>query len=285
MLSKKKHKVAASIGALVVLVGIGIFVTAQSNVKTKPTLPIPIPQPTYRIATITTNNPTQELATLVGKARVPLVLEINRIDTADIKKGQVLILPDSSSNLLTLSPFPSTINAASTIPKLMIVSNTIQAFSIYQSGTLVRWGAVSTGKHSTPTPDGLYFANWKGKSVISTEDDSWVMPWYVNLDNSRGISMHQYELPGYPASHSCVRMLESDAIWVYNWIDQWQLSKNGQKIIVHGTPVIISGQYNFTTSAPWKDLIKNPNATTLSPSTIESLVNSYKSVIVGGGTL
>jgi len=35
--------------------------------------------------------------------------------------------------------------------------------------------------------------------------------------NKRGHSFHQYELPGHPASHGCIRLLERDATWIYDW--------------------------------------------------------------------
>jgi hypothetical protein len=43
------------------------------------------------------------------------------------------------------------------------------------------------------------------------------MPWY-QFSNDRGFGVHQYDLPGRPASHGCVRMLERDAKWVYEWV-------------------------------------------------------------------
>lgn len=234
----------------------------------------------YHTLTIATASPAKELAAAVGAGNVQTVLEINRIDTANIAKGRVLVVPNSFDDLAALSPFPATVAAAADIPKLMVVDQVIQAFAIYSNGVLMRWGGVNTGKQSTPTPNQLYFANWKGKSVVSSEDDSWILPWYVNLDNKEGISMHQYDLPGYPASHACVRMFEQDAEWIYDWTDQWNVSDDGQTVVQYGTPVIVFGNYAFGKTSPWKNLAKDPAATTVSQDTMEMLISSDKAEIV-----
>jgi hypothetical protein len=50
-------------------------------------------------------------------------------------------------------------------------------------------------------------------------DPDWLMPWYWNLDNRTGLAMHAYGLPGHPASHGCIRLLENDAIWLHDWAE------------------------------------------------------------------
>jgi len=37
------------------------------------------------------------------------------------------------------------------------------------------------------------------------------------------VSFHKFDLPGYPASHGCVRLPEEDAKWIYDWADHWTL--------------------------------------------------------------
>ncbi len=89
--------------------------------------------------------------------------------------------------------------------------------------------------------------------------------------------MHQYSLPGYPASHSCIRMTEADAYWLYNWTDEW-IWKNGD-IVTEGTPVIIYSKYNFKNPPPWTLLSENPKSTETPRSILENLVKGYKSEI------
>ena len=80
------------------------------------------------------------------------------------------------------------------------------------------------------TPAGLQYTNYKAKLKISTIDGDWKMPWYFNIQNRSGIGMHDYS-PGYPASHSCIRLLEHDAKWIFNWADQWVLDDKGAAIV------------------------------------------------------
>ena len=66
--------------------------------------------------------------------------------------------------------------------------------------------------------------------------------------------MHQYFLPGYPASHACVRMQEKDAKWIFDWAEQWKLSSRTGAVIKTGTPVIIFGEYAYGKTQPWLNL-------------------------------
>lgn len=79
------------------------------------------------------------------------------------------------------------------------------------------------------------------------------MEWYFNFHNTRGLALHQYTLPGYPASHACIRLLERDAVWIYGWGEGWTLDRRGQ-IAKRGTPLLIRGQYTFDGPPPWRSL-------------------------------
>jgi len=98
---------------------------------------------------------------------------------------------------------PAVLPGASSLPKLVLVSLRVQAFGAYEGGRLRHWGPTSTGRRDKPTPPGLYHANWKAKERTSTIDDEWLLRWCVNIENS-GISLHQYDLPGYRrATRAC----------------------------------------------------------------------------------
>ncbi len=139
------------------------------------------------------------------------VFKVQSLNKRHIHVGDSLVIPDASVDLMSASPFPIQLEVVRKIPKLVLVSRRVQAFGAYESGRLVRWGPTSTGKKSTPTPAGLYHANWKAKKRRSSVNQSWILPWCFNLDDTAGISFHQFDLPGYPASHGCVRLLEEDA--------------------------------------------------------------------------
>ncbi len=219
-------------------------------------------QVSYRALTLTTDKPGKEIADSVGMANMQAVFLINRVDAGHLSKGAVMSIPDSFDDPTAFSSFPATISDLAAVPKIMLVSQRVQAFGIYEHGELIRFGPVSTGKKTTPTPSRLYFTNWKGKLVTSTVDNEWIMPWYFNLDNKEGISMHQLELPGYPASHACIRLTEDDAKFIYDWADQWKLSAD-DVVIAHGTPVLVFGTYAYGVAAPWKNLPSDLMAVTI----------------------
>jgi hypothetical protein len=87
----------------------------------------------------------------------------------------------------------------------------------------------------------------------STVDPDWFMRWYFNFRNHEGLAFHEYALPGYPASHGCIRLLQRDATWLYQWGEGWTLRPDG-RVEVPGTPVIIIGPYDFNAAPPWRSL-------------------------------
>ena len=206
-----------------------------------------------------------------------LILALNRLDVRNLHDDDSLIVPATVySDLLPYSPFPAKLDSAKSINKLLIFSYPIQAFAAYEKGELVRWGPTSMGKQSTPTPTGLFYTNWKARQTNSTDDSAWVLPWYFNIINKRGISIHQYALPGYPASHACARLLDDDAKWIYYWADQWIVTDDGEDVVAYGTPVIIFGKYEFGNKTPlWKNLVENPNATTVDSIEVNELIKNY----------
>lgn len=192
-----------------------------------------------------------------------IICALNRIDPDKLHRADSLILPSVILPWMDFSPFPDTVVALRDTPEYVVVSYRLQAFGAYKNGVLQRWGPVSMGKRSTPTPTGLFHTNWKSKRQISTDNENWILPWYFNLINSSGVSFHQYELPGFPASHSCIRMREIDARWMNDFAQQWTLDATGRKIIKTGTPVYIFGRYPWGKRRPWFELLTSPRANNL----------------------
>lgn len=214
----------------------------------------------YSSITLTTEYPGKEVTDTVGFEHLDAVLSLNRIDERHFKKGMTIIYPNRYDDSFALSSFPRNIPELATVPKMMFIAQEIQEFGAYEYGVLVRFGGISTGKKSTPTKNGLYHTNWKAKETISTVNDEWLLKWNFNIDNFDGVGIHQYDLPGYPASHSCIRLSEADAMWFYEWADQWKLSRDERTVLEKGTPVLLFGEYNYDVPAPWKKLAEDSNA-------------------------
>lgn len=187
--------------------------------------------------------------------QLQLLEKLNHCDRVYLPRLTTVVMPDTwTSDELRYSPLPLWYPAAAQYAKMIVVHLPTQVFGGYEHGHLVQWGPVSTGRKSTPTPSGLFHLNWKSTGRHSTINPDWFMPWYFNFDNQRGLSFHEYRLPGYPASHACIRLLSRDAQWLYTWGEEWRLDATGRKVLQHGTPVIILGAYDHEAPPPWRSL-------------------------------
>ena len=217
-------------------------------------LPASAPSPAYRFEPLPKT--LAELSKRFTAAQIDLLEMINRRDREHLIRVDPpvpgLIVPEVwNGDPLAYSPFPASWPAAEAHPKAIVVHQPMQAFAAYEYGRLIRWGPVSTGRKETPTPDGAFYLTWRARSRRSTDNEDWLLEWYFNFVNARGVSFHLFDLPGYPASHACVRLLLRDAQWLYGWGDQWKLDETKRLVTVQGTPVVIQGTYAFGTPAPW----------------------------------
>jgi hypothetical protein len=204
-----------------------------------------------------------------------VLLKMNRVDHAHLLRLDTLVLPDTiCSNTFLYSPFPIRLAFLGSIKKMIYVSYKAQAIAMYENGDLIRWTAASLGKQLTPTPKGQFHTNWKAKKTVSTIDEEWVLEWYFNIENFQGVSFHEYALPGYPASHACIRMFREDANWLYYWAEQWKLA-NDFHLDAYGTPVVIFDDYPFGQRKPWLELAENKDALTYSPAQMEDEIKDY----------
>ncbi len=209
-----------------------------------------------------------------------IIYSLNRRDAETIFKADSIIIPDKfDDDFLAYSPFPYTIKELEAVDKIAIFSYPIQAYALYENGELIKWGPTSMGSKKHKTPNGLYFANWKGEEIKSTFDDEWILKWNFNIQNEEGIGWHQYTLPGYPASHSCLRLLEADAKFMYDWADQWVL-EDKETVKAKGTPTIVYGDYNFEGKAPWLQLAHNPKANDVNVQELQTLIKKYLNEIL-----
>ena len=215
-----------------------------------------------------------------GKA-LYTILALNRLDRANIGAADTLVVPAKiEEDFLIYSPFPGHVTSLEKVKKFVFFSYPIQAYAVYEYGNIVKWGPTSMGKKATPTKKGLMFANWKKEVSISTVSDEWKLRWNVNIANFDGIGWHQYSMPGYPASHSCLRLLEEDAKWMYNWVDNWVLSKGGKTERAKGTPVIVYGDYPWGKRRPWKKLLDSPEANNIQEDEMNQMIEPHLATIM-----
>lgn len=209
-----------------------------------------------------------------------IILAINRVDPEHAAQLDTLVVPDTFlDDFKQYSPFPFYLPFLKEVNKMVFFSYHAQAFAAYEHGRLVKWGPTCMGRERDQTPTGLSYANWKAEETQSTVDDEWILKWNVNIRNKEGIGWHQYAMPGYPASHSCLRMLEDDARFMYDWADPWVL-KNDREIRAHGTPVMVFGKYPFGHGKPWYALAQNGKALDISADELRQLLEPHMQEIL-----
>ncbi len=204
-----------------------------------------------------------------------LVLALNRVDAVNLKKLDSIVVPtDFSGDLEYYMPFPLEVATLNEVSKIILFSYATQAFATYEYGILTHTGPTSLGREKDKTPTGLFFTNWKAEETISTFNDEWKLKWNFNIENKQGIGFHEYELPGYPASHSCLRLLEKDAKMLYEFADQWEL-ENAEKVRLKGTPVIVFGSYDFKNPKIWNTLPQDAKALSISEAALETTLSPF----------
>lgn len=201
--------------------------------------------------------------TKLGRERAKLVELLNRQLLTHAELGDTLVVPtEFELDYRAYSPFPRYYPGARDLKKLFIMHKGVQAWAAYEHGKLARWGIINTGNDENPTPNGRFSFNWKQEyrvSTLSPPDEEWEMYWVFNFYHARGIHVHQYEMPtGGPASHGCVRLVDADAQWIYQWAEPWESSagpigpQSAQgRITAPGTPVLVLGENPGGTPQPF----------------------------------
>lgn len=87
----------------------------------------------------------------------------------------------------------------------VVVSLTDQLLYAYDGEELVAVSTISSGRDSHPTPTGIFPIMEKKRHHRSNRYNDAPMPFMQRLDN-HGIALHAGELPGYRASHGCIRL-------------------------------------------------------------------------------
>lgn len=244
------------------------------------TLPPPVSGAAFQAVAIDGASSIRALQAAHGPEGLRAILHLNRVDLPHVREGARLVVPTMPSSVDAVAPFPYLLAAGPwSRGRVIVVSRRVQAFAAYDSGVRVRWGGVSTGRADTPTPAGLFATNWKAKLRRSSDNAEWLLPWYVNLVNATGVSFHQFALPGYPASHACIRLFDDDARWIYAWVDSWVLDAEGRSVVAYGTPVVVFGDYAYDQPRPWTRLADDATAATVTAAELAAALEPHRTAI------
>jgi L,D-transpeptidase catalytic domain len=110
-------------------------------------------------------------------------------------------------------------------PLQIIISIADQRISVYDNGALIGRSSVSTGIPRHPTPLGVFSVISKQRWHRSNLYSAAPMPYMQRITWS-GIALHAGVLPGYPASHGCIRLKNDFAIRL------WHLTKRGTRVVI-----------------------------------------------------
>lgn len=167
--------------------------------------------------------------------------------------GKVIVIPRHLANktIFDFSPFPLTINAEG--EKQVVVDQDKLAWAAYdKDGKLVKWGPISSGQDRCPdnrsracrTMTGIFrfFSKENERcrsNVYPIGRGGAKMPFCMYFH--KGFALHgSPDIPGYRASHGCVRMFTRDAEWLnHTFVDLSNESNHylGTKVVIR--PVLI----------------------------------------------
>ena len=109
----------------------------------------------------------------------------------------------------------------------VVIDLMTQRFYVYRGEQLVGMSTISSGKKGKETPLGFWKIFRKQVKGFSRKYDNAPMP-YMQMYDEKGIAFHAGALPGYPASHGCVRLPLGFAKKLYG------LTKLGTEVIIEG---------------------------------------------------
>jgi lipoprotein-anchoring transpeptidase ErfK/SrfK len=110
-------------------------------------------------------------------------------------------------------------------PWSVYISIDKQNLTLYSGDQPVAHSKVSTGTASHPTPTGVFSIIQRNRWHRSNLYGNAPM-WFMQRITWSGVAMHQGVVPGYPASHGCIRLPEAFARKL------WGITKMGSRVIV-----------------------------------------------------
>ena len=110
-------------------------------------------------------------------------------------------------------------------PLQIVVSIDHQRVTLFSNGVRVAQGPVSTGVPGRPTPMGVFSVIEKDRYHRSNLYSNAPMPFMQRITWS-GVALHEGVLPGYPASHGCIRMSRDFAQKL------WPTTQLGARVVI-----------------------------------------------------
>ena len=119
-------------------------------------------------------------------------------------------------------------------PVVVLISLPQQIMNVYRNGVLVARSSISSGMQGHSTPTGVFTILEKSVNHYSKTYDNAPMPYMERLTWD-GVAFHSGFLPGYAASHGCIRL-------------PYEFSKKLFELTQKGGTVVIGDQHSLSTS-------------------------------------
>ncbi|MEP3048672.1 MAG: L,D-transpeptidase [Roseibium sp.] len=145
-------------------------------------------------------------------------------------------------------------------PLHMVVSLDEQQIEVYRGTKLIDKSPISSGKRGNSTPTGVFSILEKRRKHFSNLYNNAPMPFMQRLTWS-GIALHVGKLPGYPASHGCIRLPRSFAKSIYG------MTERGVQVLVTREPAV---PVSITHSVLPQPYVPSTEVASLSKKTIEA---------------
>lgn len=147
---------------------------------------------------------------MVGVALTSALAVPGVAQQVDVSSGSVIqIVADLKAGQYVWAP-----QIAPDGPMLLIVNLKSQRAVLYRNGVPIAASTVSTGKTDHETPTGVFTILEKQVEHHSSKYDDAPMPYMERLTWA-GVALHAGHLPGYPASHGCIRLPSGFAKLLY----------------------------------------------------------------------
>jgi hypothetical protein len=177
-------------------------------------------------------------ACLVFSLAAAAFLAVGGISAIDLPAGRSLWHPE-------LSPEG---------PIVVVVTLKEQRAYVYRNGIGIGVSTISSGREGYQTPAGVYTILQKERDHYSNRYDNAPMPFMERLTWD-GIALHGGHVPGYPASHGCIRLPQGFAEQLF------AVTRRGQVVVIvdaGSAPVNVVHPALLAPITPWGEQAKIP---------------------------
>lgn len=172
-------------------------------------------------------------------------------------------------------------------PVLLVINRTTQRMVVYRNGVPIGISTVSTGRPGYRTPTGIFTILQKHVEHYSNIYDNAPMPYMQRL-TWQGVALHAGNLPGYPASHGCIRLPHEFARLLFD------VTRLGMTVVITDravlpsvapTPDVLVGSRSASTNLRPGDTIWHPEVAPDGPVSIVVSSSDRRVAVLRNGVL